>query len=74
VDHPDYDTAYYDNEDQKYYFIDENVKSTLTSEIDIPVEVSIDENGNFVEVVSINKRKKLGSQDIVSSMSTKGYW
>ena len=74
VDHPDYDTAYYDNEDQKYYFIDENVKSTLTSEIDIPVEVSIDEKGNFVEVVSINKRKKLGSQDIVSSMSTKGYW
>ena len=74
VEHPDYDTAYYDNEDHKYYFIDENVKSTLTSELDIPVEVSIDKDGNFVEIVSINERKKLSSGEIVSSMTTKDRW
>ena len=74
VEHPDYDTAYYDNEDHKYYFIDDNVKSMLTSELDIPVEVSIDKDGNFVKIVSINERKKLSSQDIVSSMTTKDKW
>ena len=74
VDHPDYDTAYYDNEDRKYYFLDEHVKTTLVSELDIPVEVSIDKDGNFIEVVSVNNGKKLSNQDIIGSMMTKVYW
>lgn len=66
--HPDYETAYWDSEDHKYYFIDDSVLDIVTSELVFPVEISTDSEGNFIEVESINNGDHLKDKDIINSM------
>lgn len=68
--HPDFDTAYWDSEDHKYYFIDDSVMDIITSELVIPVDILTDMEGNFLEVESINNGERIKERDIVNSMST----
>lgn len=68
--HPDYDTAYWDSEDHRYYFIDDSVMDNITSELVIPVDILTDMDGSFLEVESINNGERIKERDIVNSMYT----
>ena len=65
--HPDYDSAYWDSEDHKYYFLDDNVMDTVTSELIVPVEISADMNGILIDVESINNGDWMKEKDVLNS-------
>ena len=71
VNHPDYETGYYDGEDKQWYFIDDSKDQDLKSIIKISVDFTTDENGDFVEIDSINQNKNLSRRDLEDSLSSK---
>lgn len=74
VNHPNYDTAYYDGEDKQWYFIDDSEETQMTSELDFEIEFITDQNGGFPELESIHSRKKFSQRELVCSMNFKGGW
>ena len=71
VNHPDYETGYYDGEDKQWYFIEDSKDTDLESVIKISVDFTTDENGDFVEIDSINQNKNLSRRDLEDSLSSK---
>ena len=69
VNHPDYDTAYYDGEDKQWYFIDESKNSKLTSVLEFDIEFTTDENGDSLELDSINFGKNLTQRELERSLN-----
>ena len=65
--HPDYDTAYWDSEDHMFYFLNENVKNSIISDLIIPVEISADLQGNIIDVGAINNGDKITEKEILNS-------
>lgn len=70
VQHPDYDTAYYDGEDKQWYFFDDNKETALTSILEFPIEVLSDEDGHCIEINNINNNKHLPQSELINSMSS----
>lgn len=68
VNHPDYDTGYYDGEDQKWYFFDDDVTTKLTSYLDFPVEIVTDSKGDSPELNTINKNHHINQKEIERSL------
>lgn len=74
VNHPNYDTAYYDGEDKQWYFIDDSEETQMTSELDFEIEFITDQNGDFPELESIHSRKKFSQRELECSMNFKSGW
>ena len=70
VNHPDYDTGYYDGEDKQWYFIDDSKNTDLKSIIKTSVDFTTDENGDFIEIDSINQNKNLSRRELEESFSS----
>lgn len=70
VNHPDYDTGYYDGEDKQWYFIDDSKNTELKSIIKTSVDFTTDENGDFIEIDSINQNKNLSRRELEESLSS----
>lgn len=70
VNHPDYDTGYYDGEDKQWYFIDDAKNTDLKSIIKTSVDFTTDENGDFIEIDSINQNKNLSRRELEESLSS----
>lgn len=70
VNHPDYDTGYYDGEDKQWYFIDDSKNTDLKSIIKTSVDFTTDENGYFIEIDSINQNKNLSRRELEESFSS----
>lgn len=69
VNHPNFDTAYWDSEDQKYYFIDEDVASQFDFQLMIPVEISCDAECEDVVVESINDGKFIKMSELLKAIA-----
>lgn len=74
VNHPDYDTAYYDGEDKQWYFFDDAKETTLTSRLEIAIEFITDQNGDFPELNAINSGKNLSQNKLVNSFNYGRRW
>lgn len=74
VNHPNYDTAYYDGEDKQWYFIDDAEETPMTSELDFEIEVITDQNGDFPELESIHSGKEFPQRELEYSMNSRGGW
>lgn len=70
VNHPDYDTGYYDGEDKQWHFIDDSKNTELKSIIKASVYFTTDENGDFIEIDSINQNKNLSRRELEESLSS----
>lgn len=69
VNHPDYDTAYYDGEDRQWYFIDDAKITSLTSILEFDLDFITDENGENTEIDTINSGRRLTRSEMVNSMA-----
>lgn len=74
VHHPDYDTGYYDGEDKQWYFVNDDVKSTMTSELEFDIEFTTYQDGDDPELESINSGKHLSSKELHNSLSYGSSW
>lgn len=74
VHHPDYDTGYYDGEDKKWYFVNDDVKSTMTSELEFDIEFTTYQDGDAPELESINSGRHLSSKELHNSLSYGNTW
>lgn len=72
VNHPNYDTAYYDGEDKQWYFIDDSEETQMTSELDFEIEFITDQNGDSPELELIHSGKKFSQRELEYSMNSKG--
>lgn len=70
VNHPDYDTGYYDGEDKQWFFIDDAKTTDLKSIIKTSVDFTTDENGDLIEIDSINQNKNLSRRELEESFSS----
>lgn len=70
VNHPDYDTGYYDGEDKQWHFIDDSKNTELKSIIKTSVDFTTDENGDFIEIDSINQNKNLSRRELEEAFSS----
>lgn len=62
VSHPDYDTGYYDKEDECWYFINDSIDTIIETELFIPFTVVCDKDEDgipIIEITEINKNKYL---------------
>ena len=64
VYHPDYDTAFYDNEDGKWYFLDDNIETGIHCKLTLPVTLSYDEKYGELALDSVNKGDRLTPRDV----------
>ena len=62
--HPDYDTAFYDNEDGKWYFLDDNIETGIHCKLTLPVTLSYDEKYGELALDSVNKGDRLTPRDV----------
>lgn len=74
VNHPDYDTAYYDGEDKQWIFIFDAKQTKLTSELDFKIEFITDQNGDFPELESIHSGKNFSQRELEYSLNSRGGW
>lgn len=72
VSHPDYDTGYYDSEDQRWFFINENVIDHLEGRIRIPVVIAYFYGVEEMHLESINNDDSLKHADVMESLVTIG--
>ena len=72
VSHPDYDTGYYDSEDRRWYFIDDNMTDYLEGRIRIPVSIEYLYGSDDMEVESINFDKDLSRTETMESLVSVG--
>lgn len=70
VSHPDYDTGFYDKEDEKWYFIDDDIETFLEWEGEIPVELTFYPADNVIDVdsIAINNDNHLSERKILDGM------
>lgn len=61
VSHPDYDSGYYDREDNRWYFINESMDQVVEKELYIPISIlfSKDDEKLQIDISEINKGKRL---------------
>lgn len=69
VNHPDYDTGYYDGEDKQWYFVDDDVKTKMTSELEFDIEFTTYQDGDDPELESINSGRHLSTIELHNSLS-----
>lgn len=63
VYHPDYNTGYYDSEDQQWYFINENVGNTMEARLRVPIIINYYYGVEEMELDSINIDDRLPLSD-----------
>ena len=63
VGHPDYDTGYYDSEDQQWYFINENIGNTMEARLRVPIAINYYYGVEEMELDSINIDNRLSLSD-----------
>lgn len=69
VNHPDYDTRYYDGEDKQWYFVNDDVKTKMTSELEFDIEFTTYQDGDDPELESINSGRQLSTIELHNSLS-----
>lgn len=74
VNHPDYDTAYYDGEDKQWYFVNDDVETRMTSELEFDIEFTTYQDGEDPELESINSGRHLSSIELHNSLSYGSFW
>lgn len=72
VDHPDYDTASFDREDNKWYFFDDDMMTEIECNLTVPVVLNFDTENEELTLESINNGKKLTSREIENSFNIIG--
>lgn len=72
VSHPDYETGYYDSEDQRWFFLNENVTDHLEGRIRIPVIIAYFYGVEEMHLESINNDDSLKHADLMESLVTTG--
>ena len=63
VYHPDYNTGYYDSEDQQWYFINENIGNTMEARLRVPIAINYYYGVEDMELDSINNDERLSLSD-----------
>lgn len=71
INHPNYDTAYYDGEDKQWYFVDDAEETKVTSELYFKIEFITDQNGDSPELESIHSGKKFSLRELEYSMNSR---
>ena len=74
VHHPDYDTGYYDGEDKQWYFVNDDVKTTMTSELEFDIEFTTYQEADDPELESINSGRRLSCIELHNSLSYGNTW
>ena len=74
VNHPDYDTGYYDGEDKQWYVVDDDVKTKMTSELEFDIEFTTYQDGDDPELESINSGRRLSSKELHNSLNYGSTW
>lgn len=78
VEHPDYDTAFFDHEDNRWYFFNDNMTTEIECNLSISVVLNFDKENEELTLESINSGKKLTDREIENSFnitgSQPGYW
>ena len=72
VEHPDYDTASFDWEDNRWYFIDDNMTTEIECNLTIPIVLNFDNTNEELTLESINNGKKLTDREIEDSFNITG--
>lgn len=72
VSHPDYNTGYYDSEDNKWYFINEHIGSTMVGKLRIPIILDYLYGPEEMGLDSINNDKSLSWKDKCESIVLTG--
>lgn len=57
VEHPDYDTAFFDHEDNRWYFFDDNMTTEIECNLSISVVLNFDKENEELTLESINSGK-----------------
>lgn len=70
--HPDYNTGYYDSEDQQWYFIDEKVVDYFEGRIRVPVSIEYIYSTDEMAVDSINNDIELSRSEVEESLVSVG--
>ncbi len=77
VSHPDYDTGFYDSEDQQWYFIDDRVVDYFEGRIRVPVSIEYIYSTDEMLVDSVNNDAELSHtevEDTLVSMGSRQYF
>lgn len=77
VSHPDYDTGFYDSEDQQWYFIDDRVVDYFEGRIRVPVSIKYIYSTDEMLVDSVNNDAELSHtevEDTLVSMGSRQYF
>lgn len=77
VSHPDYNTGYYDSEEQQWFFIDERVVDYYEGRIRVPVSIEYIYSTEEMLIDSVNNDAELSHsevEDTLVSMGTKQYF
>lgn len=72
VEHPDYDTASFDREDNKWYFFDDDMTTEIECNLTISVVLNFDNTNEELTLESINNGKKLTDREIENSFNITG--
>lgn len=72
VSHPDYDSGYYDSEDQQWYFIDEKVVDYYEGRIHVPISIEYIFSTDEMVVESINNDMELSRSEVEDSLISVG--
>ncbi len=77
VSHPDYNTGYYDSEDQQWFFIDDRVVDYFEGRIRVPVSIEYIYSTDEMLVDSVNNDAELTRTELeetLVSMGTRQYY
>jgi predicted nucleic acid-binding protein len=77
VSHPDYDTGFYDSEDQQWYFIDDRVVDYFEGRIRVPVSIEYIYSTDEMLIDSVNNDAELSHtevEDTLVSMGSRQYF
>lgn len=72
VSHPDYETGYYDSEDGRWFFIDDNVTDYLEGRIRVPITLEYIYGTDEMEIDSINNDLELSRSEVLESLVSIG--
>lgn len=72
VSHPDYDTGYYDSEDQQWFFIDDQVVDYFEGRIRVPVSIEYIYSTDEMLVDSINNDAELTHTEVEETLVSMG--
>ena len=72
VSHPDYNTGYYDSEDQQWYFIDDRVVDFFEGRVRIPVSIEYIYSTDEMVIDSINNDAELTHAELEETLVSIG--